>query len=94
MQRFPNFSNLQAFFVPWGRTSETRLLRAQVLEQEAVWGGAAPVMRVTVRGPEPSLWASTGLAPRNPGEASVDSSKDSAHRRVKIVLGDNGRMRE
>lgn len=60
------------------------------------WGGAAPVTRVTVRGPEPSLWASTGLAPGNPGclKASVDSAKESEYRRVKIELEGNGRRRE
>ena len=75
MQRFPNFSNLQTFFVPWGRPSETWR------EQEAVWGGAATARRVTVRGPELWLWASTGPAPRNPGEASVHASKESDHTR-------------
>lgn len=74
-QCFPNLSNLLARFVPGGHTSETWLLphlhpphpHTQGQVQEALWGGAAPAMPVTVRGPEPLLWASGGLAPRNPG---------------------------
>lgn len=91
VQRFPNLSNPQAFFVPWGRTSETWLSLAQGQEQEA-----APVTWVTVRGPEPLLRASAGLACRNPGcsKSSVDSPKDSEQRRLKTALEENGRMKE
>lgn len=78
-----------------GHTPEAWLSLPQIQEQEYAWWGAVIVTQVTVHGPEPPLWASTGLVLTKLGHwGYADSFRDCEPGKRKGCAGREWRMRD